>query len=86
TDLRRIYLEDVIEDFVIVRDFMVDKVITTTLEENLDEVLRRMTQYNINAIPIVDENDGGVLLGLLERNDFGRAYDRRLRALKTQDS
>lgn len=84
-DLRRIYLEDVVEDLVIVRDFMQENVTTTVLTENLDEVLRRMTQANINSIPIVDGEDAGRILGLMERNEFGRAYDRKLRELKQRD-
>ena len=86
TDLRRIYLEEAIEDVVIVRDFMIENVVTTTLSETLDSVLRRMTQSNINAIPIVDEQDPRVILGLMERNEFGLAYDRRLRELKHEPS
>lgn len=84
-DLRRIYLEDVVEDLVIVRDFMVEAVVTTHMQENLAEVLRRMTQHNINAIPVVDREDPGIILALMERNEFGRAYDKRLRDLKRRD-
>ncbi len=82
TDLRRIYLEDVVEDFVIVRDFMIDSVISADYHENLDEVLRRLTSNNINAIPIMDPEHEGRVLAILERNEIGRAYDRRLRAFK----
>ncbi len=85
TDLRRIYLEEVVEDLIIVRDFMVEAVVTTHMEENLDEVLRRMTAHNINAIPVVDSEDPRVILALMERNEFGRAYDQRLRQLKQRD-
>lgn len=85
TDLRRIYLEEVVEHLVIVRDFMVDAVVTTHMSENLDEVLRRMTAHNINAIPVVAEDDPRIILALMERNAFGRAYDQRLRGLKRQD-
>ena len=74
-----------VEDLVIVRDFMVENVTTTVMSENLDEVLRRMTQANINSIPIVDDEDAGKILGLMERNEFGRAYDRKLRELKKRD-
>jgi CIC family chloride channel protein len=79
TDLRRIYLEEVVEDFVIVRDFMIDSVIHAELDENLDEVLRRLTRNNINAIPIMDPQREGHVVAVLERNEIGRAYDRRLR-------
>lgn len=82
TDLRRIYLEDVVEDFVIVRDFMIDSVVTAEVHENLDEVLRRLTSRNINAVPILDPEHEGHVLAVLDRSEIGRAYDRRLRAFK----
>jgi len=85
TDLRRIYLEDVVEDFVIVRDFMIDSVITAQLHENLDEVLRRLTRNNINAIPIMDPDREGRVLAIMERNEIGRAYDQRLSDFKRGD-
>ncbi|MFT7667789.1 MAG: CIC family chloride channel protein [Planctomycetota bacterium] len=83
TDLRRIYHEAVVEDMIIARDFMIDSVITAEVKDNLDEVLRRMTQNNINAIPIMDPDNEGEVLAILERNEIGRAYDRRLRDWKS---
>jgi chloride channel protein, CIC family len=83
TDLRRIYLEDVVEDMVIARDFMIDTVTTAETSENLDEVLRRLTMKNINAIPIMDPENEGQVLAILERNEIGRAYDKRLRDWKS---
>jgi CIC family chloride channel protein len=83
TDLRRIYLEGEVEDVVITRDFMIEAVITAESSENLDEVLRRMTTRNINAIPIMDPEKEGEVLAVLERNEIGRAYDKRLREFKS---
>ena len=86
TDLRRIYREDVVEDMVIVRDFMIDRVITATMEDDLHEVLRRLTKNNINTIPIVSGTGSEQrVLALLERNEIGRAYDRRLQELRTEE-
>lgn len=82
TDLRRIYLEDAAQDVVIVRDFMNERVVTATMDDTLDEVMRDMTTSDINAIPIVDAQGGGRVLALMERNDLSRAYARRLRELR----
>jgi len=85
TDLRRIYLENVVEDMVIVRDFMIENVITTTMNDDLHEVLRRMTKNNINTIPVIEgEGSQRQVIALLERNEIGRAYDRRLQELRTE--
>lgn len=83
TDIRRLYLEDAVGDFIIAGDFMIESVLTANPTENLDEVLRRMTSNNINAIPIMDPVNEGQVLTVLERSEIGRAYDKRLHALKT---
>ncbi len=87
TDLRRIYRENVVEDMVIVRDFMIEGVITATMDDDLHVVLRRLTKHSINTIPIV-EGEGGErrVIALLERNEIGRAYDRRLAELRADDA
>jgi len=83
TDIRRLYLEDDVGEFIIVGDFMIDSVITARPDENLDEVLRRMTANNINALPVMDPEKDGEVLAILERGEIGHAYDKRLHALKT---
>ena len=40
-------------------------------------------KLSINAVPVMDPESEGEVLAVLERNEIGRAYDRRLRALKT---
>jgi CIC family chloride channel protein len=82
TDLRRIFLEDEVGDFVIVRDFMSDQVVTVTLEDSLHDVQRLMTRRSVSAIPVVDTEGGRQVLALLERNSIGRAYAEELKRLK----
>jgi len=85
TDLRRIYKQEVVEDMVIVRDFMSETVSTVELSDSLDEVLHKLTMNSINAIPVMKPSAPGQVLGILDRNEIGRAYDRHLRELKTAD-
>ncbi len=85
TDLRRIYLEDVAQDIVIARDFMVDSVVSATMEEDLHSVLTRMTTHHINALPVVDSLGEGRVLCILDRNELGRAYDRRLQEMRRSE-
>jgi CIC family chloride channel protein len=83
TDLRRIFLEDIVEDVVIVRDFMNERVVTATMEDSLGAVLRRMTRANINSIPVVDDS-GRKVLCLLERNVLGKAYADKLERMRAE--
>ena len=82
TDLRRIFLEEEVGDFVIVRDFMSEQVMTVTLEDSLHDVQRLMTRRGVSAIPVVDTEGGRQVLALLERNSIGRAYAEELKRLK----
>lgn len=82
TDLRRIFLEEEVGDFVIVRDFMSEQVMTVTLEDSLHDVQRLMTRRGVSAIPVVDTEGGRRVLALLERNSIGRAYAEELKRLK----
>ena len=82
TDLRRIFLEEVVEDFIIVRDFMREQVVTVTLEDSLHDVQRIMTRRAVSAVPVVDSEDSRKVIALLERNAIGRAYSEQLRKLK----
>jgi len=83
TDLRRIFLEEEVGDFVIVRDFMNDQVATVTLEDSLHDVQRLMTRRSVSAIPVVDVEKGRRVLALLERNAIGSAYAEELKRLKS---
>lgn len=82
TDVRRIMLEDGIENFVIVRDFMREQVATVRMDDSLHDVHRLFTRRAVSALPVVDPNDPRKVVAMLRRNDVGRAYMDRLKALK----
>ena len=82
SDVRRIYGVSNIEDLVIVRDFMVDRVETVTPEDGLDVALKILNERSIHELPIVDSEDEGLVLGMMTRNVLGVAYQKRLRALR----
>jgi len=82
SDIRRIFLEDVIEDMIIVSDFMSDTVVTVKLEDSLHDAQRLMTRRGVSAVPVVDTENPRKVLALLERNSIGRAYNEKLAELK----
>jgi CIC family chloride channel protein len=82
TDVRRIFLEDGIGNFVIVRDFMREQVATVRMDDSLHDVLRLFTRRGVSALPVVDSEDPRRVIAMLRRNDVGRAYGERLKALK----
>ncbi len=82
TDVRRIFRENAVEDFVIVRDFMVERVATVPLGASVDAALRGMTQYGIHALPVVADDDPKRVVTLIDRQVIGKAYAQRLKELK----
>ena len=50
-------------------DMMTSTVITVRPEATVGEAARRMLDYNISALPVVDEQGG--LVGILTHSDFG---------------
>jgi len=54
----------------------------TLLTENLHQVLRKMTQQNIEVLPVVDSIDRNRMLGFLTRQDIMVSYDRKLNDLR----
>jgi CIC family chloride channel protein len=82
SDVRRIFQEMEVADLVIVRDFMVEAVVTTTPDDTLDVALQKLNEHGLHEIPVVDAQQPDRVLAMLTRNNLGAAYHRRLHALK----
>ncbi|QDU65630.1 chloride channel protein [Engelhardtia mirabilis] len=82
SDIRRIFLETDVHNLVLVRDFMVDKVVTTTPNESLNDALRKLNERSVHEIPVVSADDPTRVIAMLTRNNVGAAYHRRLRELR----
>lgn len=82
SDVRRIFQQMEVADIVIVRDFMVEDVVTTTPEDDLNVALSRLNEHGLHEIPVVDAETGTSVVAMLTRNNLGAAYSKRLHALK----
>jgi len=58
-------------------------VLSVTPEDSLHTALRRMTELNIDEIPVVDPKDSTRLLGLLSRRDLTLAYTSFIDSLRS---
>ena len=81
-DVRHVLTDEALGSLVLAIDICETNVITTNLDENLYQVLRKMTTKNLVALPVVESLDDRRLLGMITRRDVIVAYDRRLRNLK----
>lgn len=85
SDVRRIFRESEVESLVIVRDFMVDKVITTKPQTSIGATLARMNEHGLHEIPVVDAEDPRLVLGMMTRQRINATYQERVRELRKVD-
>jgi CIC family chloride channel protein len=68
---------------VLADDLATRPVLTVTLDDTLHTALRRMTELNIDEIPVVDAQDSTRLIGLLSRRELTSAYTAMIQALRS---
>ncbi|WP_028313582.1 chloride channel protein [Desulfatibacillum aliphaticivorans] len=86
TDVRSVLFEKHIEPLVIMQDIAISDIITVSPEDDLNSVLKKFTIKNIDAIPVVDVNDPGILLGMLRRREVIAFYNQRVDEMKRTKS
>jgi CIC family chloride channel protein len=60
-------------------------VLSVTPDDNLHTALRRMTELNIDELPVVDREDPTCLLGLLSRRQLTLSYTSRIESLRSPE-
>jgi len=85
TDIREIIFTMHLEDLVVMRDIMISEIIITTPSEDLNTVLLNLNKKNIDALPVVSEDDHGVFIGLLYRRDVIAHYNHFIQKMRTRE-
>lgn len=84
TDIRGVLFSPDIESLIVMKDIATENILVTTPQEDLHSVLVKLTGKNIESLPVVDQNDKGILLGMLNRREVISFYNRQIERL--QDS
>lgn len=71
---------------VVAADLAHRPVLCVTPSDDLHTALRRLTELNTDAIPVVAPDDPARLVGLLHRRDLVTAYSTRIEALRGRDA
>jgi chloride channel protein, CIC family len=71
---------------VLADDLAYRPVLSVTPRDNLHTALRRMTELNIDEIPVVDPDDSTRLLGLLSRRALTHAYSSLIESLRSNET
>jgi CIC family chloride channel protein len=82
TDIRSVLFSPEVEPLVVMRDICIFDIIVTTPEEDLNAVLKKFTDRNIDSLPVVRADDHGILIGMLNRREVIAYYNERIRTLK----
>jgi CIC family chloride channel protein len=84
TDIRGVLFSPEIENLVVMKDIATSDIIFTTPAEDLNTVLLKFTKKNIDSLPVVKQDDHGILLGMLNRREVIAFYNERIQQLKSQ--
>jgi CIC family chloride channel protein len=77
-DIRRILTEDLPPSLILARDLAVSRVITTTPDESLTEVMRKLSIRGLEEIPVVADDDPQHVLFMLTRRAVLARYAKEL--------
>lgn len=65
-------------------DIMTTEIVSVTPADDLNAAIRRLSQLGVDELPVVDENDGSQLVGVIRRETVIRAYYRKLTAYQEE--
>jgi len=82
-DIREVLFDPGISDVVIMKDIANPEIISTSPSEDLNEVLKKFTIRNIQALPVVKDDDPAHLLGMLDRREVIQYYNQRVEEMKS---
>jgi len=85
TDIREVLFTPEIEEIVLMKDIQTSDIIITILSEDLSSVLQKLTLKNIDSLPVVQENDHSILIGMLNRREIIAFYNEQIQNRKNQD-
>jgi chloride channel protein, CIC family len=83
-DIRGVLFSLEIEQLVVMKDVAASDIIVTTPEEDLNAVLKKFTTRNIDSLPVVQADDHGILLGMLNRREVISFYNQKVDEMKSR--
>ena len=85
TDIRGIIFSQGIGNLVVMNDVATFDIIFTTPSEDLNTVLQKFTIKNIDSLPVVKDDDHGILIGMLNRREVISYYNEQVQKMKNRD-
>lgn len=86
TDIRGVLFSKGIDNLVVMRDVATFDLIITTPSDDLNSVFQKFTIKNIDSLPVVRDDDHGVLLGMLNRREVIAFYNEQVQKMKSKSA
>jgi CIC family chloride channel protein len=67
-----------LKNLLIARDIMNPEVIHVSINENLDDVMKKFGRYNMDQFPVVSSDEGKQVIGSIWQQDVIEAYNRQV--------
>jgi CIC family chloride channel protein len=64
------------------KDICTSDIIVTTPTDDLNSVLQKFTEKNIDSLPVVRDDDHGVLIGMINRREVIAFYNEKIQEMK----
>ncbi|NLA74930.1 MAG: chloride channel protein, partial [Deltaproteobacteria bacterium] len=77
-DVRGVLFNQEIDNVVMMRDICTTDIIFVTPLDDLNEALKKFTIRNIQSIPVVMDDDHSRLIGMLDRREVIRVYNKKI--------
>ncbi|MEA3344016.1 MAG: CBS domain-containing protein, partial [archaeon] len=79
---RGVLFSSEIEKLVMMKDIGTSDMIVTTPSDDLNSVLKKFTEKNIDSLPVVQDDDPGILIGMLRRREVISFYNDQVQKMK----
>ncbi len=83
-DVRGVLFNQEIDNVVMMKDIGTTDIIFVTPSDDLNEALKKFTIRNIQSIPVVMDDDHSKLIGMLDRREVIRVYNKKIEDMKSQ--
>jgi len=81
-DVRAYLYDEAIWKLAVARDIMQSDFVKISPNDDLNTVMQSFTSINVESLPVVDEDDPGILLGMLNRKETIGYYNQQLMKCK----
>jgi len=82
-DVRGVLFSPEIEHLVVMKDIGTSEMIVATPSDDLNSILKMFTTKNLDSLPVVEEDDHGRLIGMLNRREVISFYNSAVEKMRS---